>query len=100
MPNGRDMMITAGAIGPRNGVIIPTDWEQNRGVPAQIDRPLSANNRGLVGPNVDSFPMTSGMDFVGHVPLVHVAQGIAPRQGITIDDFSQIAAVFVGNPER
>lgn len=100
MPNGSDMRILAGSIGTRNGVIIPTGWQQDRGVPEQIDRPLSANNRGIIGDGVNSFPTTGGLRFVGHVPLIHVAQGIAPRQGITIDDFSQIPAIFVGNPER
>lgn len=99
MPNGRNLTIRVPSGGTRSGVVIPTGWEQDRSIPDPVDRPLSANNRGMIGPRrMDGYPTTGGLQFVGHVPIVHVAQGVAVRQGNYIDDLSEVPAVFVGNP--
>ena len=101
MPNGRDLTIRHGEVGTRNGVIIPTSWEQDLGVPEKIDRPNRANNEGWIGPQrMSGYPTTGGLEFVGHVPLVHIAQGVTPRPGNIVDDFSEVPAIYVGNPER
>jgi hypothetical protein len=99
MPNGRDLIITAPSGGDRSGVVIPTGWEQDVSIPNPIDRPNRANDRGIIGPRrMDSFPTTGGLMFVGHVPLVHVAQGVVPSPANTVDDTAEIPAIFVGNP--
>lgn len=99
MPNGRNLTIREPSGGDRSGVVIPTGWEQDRSIPNPIDRPNVANNRGMIGPRfADGYPTTGGLEFVGHVPLVHVAQGVTPRPSNIIDDFSEIPAIFVGNP--
>lgn len=99
MPNGRDLRIATGESGSRNGIQIPTGWEQDIPLPNPIDRPNRANDRGIIGPHrMDSFPTTGGLEFVGHVPIVHIAQGVVPRQSNIIDDYSEVPAIFVGNP--
>lgn len=99
MPNGRDLSIRESSGGDRSGVVIPTGWEQDVSIPNPIDRLNTANNRGMIGPRMmDGYPTTGGLEFVGHVPIVHIAQGVTPAPGNSVDDFSEIPAIFVGNP--
>lgn len=67
------------------------------GVPDRIDR-LQTVSRGKVGPNVNTFPMTGGMEYVGQVPLVTIVRGPTMHPGNAIDDMASVPAVFAGNP--
>ncbi len=97
MPNGIRRTIFRGADGG-----IPTNQDaklQDVGSVERIDRINVSNNTGKVGPNVSSFPPTGGMQFLGHIPMVHRAQGIVPIPGNSTDDRAFIPAILSGNPE-
>lgn len=75
-----------------------TDAELESGpAPERIDRP-SLLSFGKTGPRVNSFPMTGGMQYVGHVPLVQIRRGPSMHPGNAIDDRAPIPAVYAGNP--
>lgn len=75
-----------------------TDTDLELGpAPNRIDRPISLS-RGLTGPRVNSFPMTAGMEYIGHVPLVQLRRGPSMHPGNAIDDRAAIPAVYAGNP--
>lgn len=98
MPNGPRMNITHTApSGASEQLRTDADLQIQPG-PDRIDRQQHANIRGKIGPNVSAFPMTGGMEYVGHVPIVHVAQGVTQQPGGGVDDRAAIPAVFAGNP--
>jgi len=99
MPNGGSLVIRRSAVGGRSAVIT-TDHELQTGPGVDgIDHMQNANNHGKIGNNVSGFPTTGGMNFIGHVPIVHVAQGVGNNiPGNGIDDNAVIPAIFAGNP--
>lgn len=77
---------------------LTTDHElETGGAPFMIDR-IQSLQRGKIGPNVNSFPMTAGMQYVGHVPLVQLRRGPTLTPGNAVDDRAIVPAVFAGNP--
>lgn len=98
MPNGKRWIRTGGAVAGRSALLTTDEQLQLGPRPDRIDRPQSANNTGKIGPNVNGFPMTYGMEYVGAVPLVHVAQGVAIPPTTAIDDRAAVPAVYAGNP--
>lgn len=87
--------------GADNGrsALTDTDRELQLGpVPERVDRQVMVGNRGKIGPNVSGFPPTGGLEFLGHVPTVHVVDGVVPSPTTAIDDTVGVPAIFAGNP--
>lgn len=77
-----------------------TDAELGFGPPPdRIDRPGDMRF-GYIGPRVNAFPMTAGMEYVGHVPLVQIRRGPTMHPGNAVDDMASIPAIFAGNPTQ
>lgn len=64
--------------------------------PDKIDRPGDLQ-RGIIGPaGVNAWPPTGGLQYIGHVPLVHVMRGPVLKSTGLIDEKVSIPAVFAG----
>lgn len=100
MPNGANLISGRGAPAGRSAVLTTDEQLQIAAAPERIDRLNRANNIGKIGPDVNTFPMTYGTEYVGSQPLVHVAQGVSltPLAAGSIDDTVSVPAVFAGNP--
>ena len=99
MPNGNNLTIRESATGGRSAVITTDNQLQEGPGVNGIDRIARANNRGKIGNNLSGFPTTGGMNYIGHVPLVHRAQGVnvnVPGNGM--DDTTYIPGIMAGNP--
>lgn len=100
---GRKYGYRANVIIPRGGASghseqLRTDVDLQLGPPPDKIERLVTVSRGKVGPNVNTFPMTGGMQFVGHVPLVQIRRGPTLNPGNAIDDRASIPAIYAGNP--
>lgn len=75
-----------------------TDTELQAGpAPERIDRPMLLS-LGYTGHRVNSFPMTGGLQYIGHVPLAQVRRGPTMQPGNAVDNSAAIPAVYAGNP--
>ena len=78
---------------------IRTDAELYFGPPPdKVDRPGDMR-LGIIGRGVNAFPPTWGMEYVGHVPQVHLMKSPTLQPGNTFDDKSTVPAIFAGNPQ-
>lgn len=76
-----------------------TDHFLNEGpLPDKIDRPFDMRF-GPVGKGVNTFPTTGGMQYIGHVPLVHVMRTPTANPSVQADDRAHVGAIYAGNPQ-
>lgn len=94
---GFRFVIPRGADSPHTEQLRPPNVLDVGPGPNRIDRP-GLMSKGKIGPNVNAFPMTLGMEYVGHVPLVQIRKGPSLIPGNTVDDRATIPAIFAGNP--
>jgi hypothetical protein len=67
--------------------------------PHGIYNRFEANNRGLIGDDVNTWPTTGGLIRIGHHTLPSMSRGKASNQGIpTSDEAAYIPAWAIGDP--
>ncbi len=67
-------------------------------LPTRIIRPTDMRF-GKVGPNVNTFPVTAGMQFIGHVPLVHLERTPMLIPSANVDNRAHVPALYAGDPQ-
>jgi len=77
-----------------------TDHYLNEGpLPDKIERPFDMRF-GPAGPRgIATHPATGGLQYIGHVPLVHVMRTPMANPTIASDDRAHVGAIYAGNPQ-
>jgi len=66
-------------------------------LPRRITRPFDMRF-GKVGNTVNTFPPTAGLQYVGHVPTVHLERVPMRIPTANVDDRSHVPALYAGDP--
>lgn len=98
MPNGRMILTTQDQRG-EDDARVPTGTDLQTGrSPHGAKRRFQGNDRGLIGPDDNTFPTTLSGAFIAHRAVIRSPQGTVVRAGPTIDDTAYIPSFAVGDP--
>lgn len=99
MPNGPSFITDRNSDGGKTPQKPDTGWMINDGpAPHGIMRRFQANDRGIIGDDMRTWPTTGSEEYVPHRAIVRNPRGTANRDGIpTSDPTAYVPAFAVGD---